>query len=78
MSHATSRGSWTPLVPPAAGASPPRRPDGIQLHILDGAGVAHRDRPNRLPVPVVVVTMSTAATTRGPGIRGARQLRTPR
>src|SRR4051794_20911934 len=37
-------------------ASPPHRPHGVQLHMVDGAGVADRDRRSRLPVPIVAVT----------------------
>ena len=37
---------------------PRRRTDvtGLQLHMVDGGGMAHRHRPTRLSVPVVVVT----------------------
>jgi hypothetical protein len=49
-------GPRTPLVPPPAGASPPHRPHGLQLHMVDGGGVAHRHRSDRLSIPVVMVT----------------------
>ena len=51
--------------PPAA-ASPPHRPHGVQLHIVDGAGLAHRDPPARLPVPLGGGDMSTFKTTYDP------------
>jgi hypothetical protein len=43
-------------VLPPGGASPPHRPHGRQLHMVDGGSLAHRHRPSRLSVPVVVVT----------------------
>jgi thiol-disulfide isomerase/thioredoxin len=36
--------------------SPPYRPHGLQLHVVDGGWVADCHGPGRLSVPVVVVT----------------------
>ena len=40
---------------PPTRASPTHRPHGIQLHMVDGPGLAHPDSPDRLSVPLLVL-----------------------
>jgi peptide-methionine (S)-S-oxide reductase len=53
--HATDP-AGTALVPTPPDASPQHRLHGVQLHMVDGVGMARPARRGRLPVPVVVVS----------------------
>jgi peptide-methionine (S)-S-oxide reductase len=52
--HATDAAGT--LVPTPPDAAPQHRLHGVQLHMVDGAGMARPARRGRLPVPVVVVS----------------------
>jgi hypothetical protein len=47
-------GLRTPLVSPSAGAAPPLRPDGVQLHLVDGRYLGPGDPSDHLSLALVV------------------------